>query len=136
MNILLVEDDDLDATMIKRALKKVAPGTVLTRATDGIEAMEMISSGAIASPFFVLLDINMPRMNGHEFLRELRGNSNASDNMVFMFTTSDSEKDISRAYGERVNGYIVKPQSADSMNEIIETLQGYWTACEPPLDLA
>ncbi|WP_255356768.1 response regulator [Thioclava sp. SK-1] len=135
MNILLVEDNNLDAMMIERALGKVAPVSVVHRAVDGIHALELISSGQVPYPFFVLLDINMPRMNGHEFLGELRASSQASDSMVFMFTTSDSAQDIAKAYSERVNGYIVKPQTKDGMKKIIETLQGFWTTCEPPLHM-
>ncbi|SNT39715.1 response regulator [Antarctobacter heliothermus] len=90
MNILLVEDNTLDVMMIQRALSRIAPDAVVTRAEDGIEALEIINSGRTANPFFILLDINMPRMNGHEFLKELRTTGIASDSVVFMFTTSDS----------------------------------------------
>ena len=136
MNILLVEDNTLDAMMIERALSKIVPDAVLLHAEDGIAALELINSGKAPSPFFVLLDINMPRMNGHEFLRELRTASDASDSVVFMFTTSDSEKDIAKAYRERVNGYIVKPHNREDMKSIFSTLQGFWSICEPPLPTA
>ncbi|ABF64730.1 response regulator [Rhodobacteraceae bacterium R_SAG7] len=136
MNILLVEDDDLDAMMIKRAMAQVAPDAHLIRATDGVEALEIVQSNRVEDPYFILLDVNMPRMNGHEFLKELRASSEHSDTMVFMFTTSESARDIARAYQERANGYIVKPHGKAAMNSILDTLQRYWTTCEPPRTLA
>lgn len=132
MNILLVEDDDLDAMMVKRTLAKVAPDATTIHARDGIEALDIIDAAEVAQPYFVLLDINMPRMNGHEFLRKLRSSAKVSDSVVFMFTTSDNPQDISLAYRERVNGYIVKPNSSEGMKEILQNLQGFWTICEPP----
>ncbi|NIZ13942.1 response regulator [Phaeobacter sp. HF9A] len=134
MNILLVEDNNLDAMMIERALGKVAPDTHVTRAVDGVEALEIINADRMVKPYFILLDINMPRMNGHEFLQALRGSAIDSENMVFMFTTSDSAQDIAKAYRESVNGYIVKPQGRAGMNAVLDTLQSYWSTCEPPLN--
>ncbi|WP_323766495.1 response regulator [Antarctobacter sp.] len=133
MNILLVEDNSLDAMMVQRALAKIASNAVTTRAEDGVEALEIINSGELSGPFFVLLDINMPRMNGHEFLKEFRTTSAASDSVVFMFTTSDSPQDIAKAYRQRANGYIVKPHNREDMKKKMSTLQGFWTICEPPV---
>ncbi|WP_417206212.1 response regulator [Antarctobacter sp.] len=133
MNILLVEDNSLDAMMVQRALAKIASNAVTTRAEDGVEALEIINSGELSGPFFVLLDINMPRMNGHEFLKEFRATGAASDSVVFMFTTSDSSQDIAKAYRQRANGYIVKPHNREDMNKKMSTLQGFWSICEPPL---
>ncbi|WP_245764309.1 response regulator [Sulfitobacter marinus] len=132
MNILLVEDNPLDAMIVERTISKVAPGTVVERAEDGIEALEVIKSGSLPVPFMVLLDINMPRMNGHEFLKELRSNSGAPSSIVFMFTTSDSVQDIDKAYAEHVNGYIVKRPNKEGIKNALETLQSYWTTCELP----
>ncbi|MFT6091836.1 MAG: CheY-like chemotaxis protein [Sulfitobacter sp.] len=132
MNILLVEDNPLDAMIVERTISKIAPGTFIERAEDGIEALEVINSGTLPIPFMVLLDINMPRMNGHEFLKELRSNSGASSSIVFMFTTSDSAQDIEKAYAERVNGYIVKRHNKEGMKSVLQTLQSYWTTCELP----
>ncbi|MEM5521638.1 response regulator [Sulfitobacter sp. AS59] len=132
MNILLVEDNPLDAMIVERTISKIAPGTFVERAEDGIEALEVIQSGRLPDPFMVLLDINMPRMNGHEFLKELRSSSEASSSIVFMFTTSDSVQDIERAYAERVNGYIVKRHNKEGMKSVLETLQSYWMTCELP----
>lgn len=134
MNVLLVEDNNLDAMMVERAIARIEPNAVITRAADGLAALEAINADSIPKPYFIMLDVNMPRMNGHEFLKELRARESVSESMVFMFTTSDSAKDIAKAYKERVNGYIVKPQGKAGMNSILETIQKYWNTCEPPLN--
>ncbi|MGP6086978.1 response regulator [Antarctobacter jejuensis] len=133
MNILLVEDNSLDAMMIQRALSKVAPDATVTHATDGIEALNLLAAGALRHPYFILLDINMPRMNGHEFLQALQQNGSDANSMVFMFTTSDSPHDIARAYKGRANGYIVKPHNREGMRRILDSLHEFWSICEPPL---
>jgi len=134
MNILLVEDNSLDAMMVERALSKIDPDALVIRAVDGVEALGIIDTDSIPKPYFIMLDVNMPRMNGHEFLQKLRTNKRDSESMVFMFTTSDSAQDIAKAYSERVNGYIVKPQGKAGMHNILDTIRGYWNTCEPPMN--
>ncbi len=136
MNVLLVEDNNLDAMMVERAMRKVAPDAFIKRATDGLEALEIINRDQMPKPYFILLDINMPRMNGHEFLSILRSSDKEQDCMVFMFTTSDSDQDIIKAYRGHVTGYIVKPQGTAGIKQVITTLQCYWNTCEPPLTSA
>lgn len=133
MNILLVEDNPLDAMIVLRTVSKMAPDTHVVRAQDGIEALELIKQGKVPAPYIVLLDINMPRMNGHEFLEKLRVTSDFSSSIVFMFTTSDHVEDIEKAYKKRVNGYIVKRQNTEGMKSVLVMLQSFWTTCEPPL---
>ena len=137
MNIFLIEDNDLDVEIFKRSLKKECEAGVLHRARDGVEALEMLSGsesdGTVPVPFVILLDINMPRMNGHEFLAELRKTEGIRDSRVFIFTTSDSPKDISLAYERNANGYIVKPSSSSQMREVISLLKSYWSICKHPV---
>ncbi|MDE4276805.1 response regulator [Phaeobacter gallaeciensis] len=136
MNILLVEDNELDAMVLSRALAKVAPSANILRARDGIEALEILKTPdpalAVPRPFFILLDINMPRMNGHEFLESMRKLDGEAGNVVFMFTTSDSPKDIAMAYQNNVSGYIVKPQDTKGLRDVLGILQGFWSICEFP----
>ncbi|MGR3761907.1 response regulator [Roseobacteraceae bacterium NS-SX3] len=136
MNILLVEDNNLDALILERALKKVSPEAKIIRARDGLEALDILTADSARSdvphPFFILLDINMPRMNGHEFLAAMRAQEAISDCPVFVLTTSDSPKDISLAYHQKVSGYIVKPHSASGMKKIVGALQEWWDICELP----
>ena len=137
MNIFLIEDNDLDVEIFKRSMRKECDEGVLHRARDGHEALEMLTrteaEGAIAKPFVILLDINMPRMNGHEFLARLRGTDGLRDARVFVFTTSENPKDISLAYERNANGYIVKPNSSTEMREVITLLKNYWDICKHPV---
>lgn len=135
-NILLVEDNDLDVAILKRSMKKLDVDNFLVRARDGLEALEFLKSNLVdqtlAHPYVILLDINMPRMNGHEFLAELRATDALKASQVYVFTTSDSKKDINLAYENNANGYIVKPNSASELTDILRALQEFWSICEVP----
>lgn len=136
INILLVEDNDLDVEILKRGLAKIGASGSLLRANDGLEALEMLKTDAVAPtlprPFVILLDINMPRMNGHEFLEALRATEEIKDARVFVFTTSDSKQDVCRAYRNNANGYIVKPNGTSELRDVLETLHRFWAICEDP----
>jgi CheY-like chemotaxis protein len=136
MNILLVEDSDLDVEILRRGLKKIGASSPLFRAHDGLEALEILNAdmtkGKLPRPFVILLDINMPRMNGHEFLAELRRTERLKDARVFVFTTSDSEKDVALAYQNNANGYIVKPNNLSELKGVLQRLLNFWEICEFP----
>lgn len=139
LNILLVEDNDVDVEILKRGLKKLgAPGS-LVRANDGIEALEILTKDVqtreLPRPHVILLDINMPRMNGHEFLVELRNREELRDAQVIVFTTSDSKKDVQIAYKNNANGYIVKPNSASELRDVLQALKRFWDICEHPAEV-
>jgi len=137
MNILLVEDNDLDVEILKRALKRIDAPSSLLRAVDGEDALDILKKDLVQPelprPFVILLDINMPRMNGHEFLEELRQTDGLNDARVFIFTTSDSKKDVRRAYQNNANGYIVKPNSTSELSNVLDTLHKFWELCEDPV---
>jgi len=113
MNILLVEDNDLDVEILERVMRRMDVSGTLVRARDGEEALDLLKDDArlpsLPRPFVMLLDINMPRMNGHEFLKALRADDEVSDARVFVFTTSDNKRDVELAYRNHASGYIVKP---------------------------
>ncbi len=136
MNILLVEDNDLDAMILDRTIKKLGLPASVVRACDGIEALAILSGEApgieIPGPFFILLDINMPRMNGHDFLQALRARDDIGHHVVFMFTTSTNPEDIAKAYNRHVSGYFVKPQDSADMRRILTSLHKFWELCVPP----
>mgnify|MGYP005995310439 CR=1 FL=1 len=136
LNILLVEDNKLDAMFFTRALGKVAPDAKVFHAKDGMEALEMLRetdpASAVERPFVTLVDSNMPRMNGHEYLENLRALDSDSDSVVFMFTTSDSPPDRSLDPANRVNGYFVKPQNSKGLKTILQTIRDFWSICETP----
>ena len=137
-NILLVEDNDIDAAILKRGLKNLGAEGHLVRAQDGLEALELLREDLkdriLPRPYVILLDINMPRMDGLEFLTELRADPSLRGARVVVFTTSDSRKDVERAYQECANGYIVKPDSASELQAILSTLSSFWKLCEHPED--
>ena len=105
-SILLIDDDDVDAMGVERALKKLRLANPFVRARDGIEGLEIMRSGAISSPYLLLLDLNMPRMNGIEMLRELRADPNLSSTVVFVLTTSDDDQDKVAAYSEQIGSVV------------------------------
>lgn len=136
MNILLIEDSDLDAELLKRGLHKLGINGTLVRAKDGVDALELlvndIETGALPHPFITLLDINMPRMNGHEFLEKLRANSMLQHMQVLVFTTSDAPADVMQAHQSNAAGYLVKPNSSAELREILGTVEKFWNTCEHP----
>lgn len=138
INILLVEDDKVDVMNVKRAFKKYKITNPLYIAGNGIEALEMLRSQNNQSPIIpetrrlVLLDLNMPKMNGLEFLHELRNDDNLKRTPVIVLTTSDEDKDRIEAYNLNVAGYILKPVTFANFADVMITLNKYWTLCEMP----
>ena len=137
LNILLVEDDELDVMNVRRAFKKNNILNPLYVAGDGVEALRMLRGepGTQAVPNdrrLILLDLNMPKMGGIEFLRELRADPNLRPTTVIVLTTSDEERDKVEAYQLNVAGYILKPITLAAFVEIMATLNKYWTVNELP----
>jgi CheY-like chemotaxis protein len=137
LNILLVEDDQLDVMNVQRAFKKNNISNPLFVAGNGIEALEMLRGqgpGPHVPPHrrIVLLDLNMPRMGGIEFLRELRKDPGLSALTVVILTTRDEDRDTVEAYELNVAGYILKPVTLQAFVEIMATLNKYWTVNELP----
>lgn len=133
LNILLVDDDEVDVMNVKRAFQKAHITNPLFVAHDGIEALERLRAGDFpCDRRLVLLDLNMPRMNGIEFLRELRKDPELHSTPVVVLTTSDDERDKVDAYGMNVAGYLLKPVTFASFVEIMAALNKYWTLVEMP----
>lgn len=135
-HILLVEDDEVDVMNIHRAFKKNKIVNPLHVAGNGLEALEMLrreGADALAQrPKIILLDINMPRMNGIEFLRELRADPRLQAISVFVLTTSNQDRDKFDAYNLNVAGYILKPVDFDKFVGAVTTLDLYWSLIEMP----
>jgi len=133
LNILLVEDDELDVINIKRAFDRNKIANPLWVAGNGLEALTMLRDGEIPRERrLILLDLNMPKMNGIEFLRELRNDEELRPTAVVVLTTSDDERDRVEAYNLNVAGYILKPVTFMSFVEAMATLNKYWTLVELP----
>ncbi len=133
LNILLVEDDDVDVMTVRRAFQRNHITNPLFVAGDGLEALEQLRGGRIPRDRrLILLDLNMPRMNGIEFLRELRKDPELARTPVVVLTTSDDERDRVEAYGLNVAGYLLKPVTFGSFCEVMAALNKYWTLVEMP----
>jgi len=133
LNILLVEDDEIDMMTVRRAFRKNNITNPLKVARDGIEALEMLRSGEMPPENrIILLDINMPRMDGIEFLREIRADPALRSATVVVLTTSNEDRDRIHAYELNVAGYLLKPVTFVSFVESMAMLNKYWTLMEFP----
>ena len=133
LNILLVEDDQVDVMNVKRAFDKNRIANPLFVAHNGAEALDMLRSRQIPDERrIVLLDLNMPRMNGLEFLRELRADAKLQSTVVVVLTTSNDERDKFEAYNLNVAGYLLKPVTFVNFVEVMAALNKYWTLVELP----
>ena len=133
LNILLVEDDHVDVMNVKRAFERNRITNPLFVAADGIEALEMLRGGKVPDTRrMILLDLNMPRMNGIEFLRELRTDPDLQHTPVVVLTTSNDERDKIEAYNFNVAGYLLKPVTFVNFVELTAALNKYWTLVELP----
>lgn len=133
INILLVEDDGLDVMNVRRAFEKNNITNPLYVAEDGIEALEMLRSGKVpAQRRLVLLDLNLPRMNGLEFLQAVRADPALMSISVVVLTTSNNERDKVAAWNLNVAGYLLKPVTVPSFVDLMASLNKYWTLVELP----
>lgn len=137
IHILLVEDDEVDIMNVKRAFKKNKINNPLHVARNGLEGLDMLRGNGAGNipkldplPKIVLLDLNMPKMNGLEFLKEIREDDALKTISVFVMTTSDEESDKFTAYNLNVAGYIIKPLSFERFVTAISILDHYWKLCE------
>ena len=128
ITLLIVDDDDIDARVIQRGLKKHQLDYPTVVARDGIEALEFLrgrQTAELDDPLLVLLDLNMPRMNGHEFLREIRNDPDLCRLLVFVLTTSDADRDIDAAYQHNVAGYLLKQSAGPNFADHAKLFQSY-----------
>ena len=133
LNILLVEDDEVDVMTVKRAFAKNNISNPLFVASNGLEALELLRKENIPGKRrLILLDVNMPKMNGIEFLRELRKDPALQQSSVVVLTTSNEERDRVEAYKLNVAGYLLKPVTFTQFAEVMSTINKYWALMEMP----
>jgi CheY-like chemotaxis protein len=136
LTILLVEDDDVAAESVMRSLGKMGVAFPVTWAEDGSVALAILRgedpARRVRRPLVILLDLNMPRMNGFEFLQALRADPKLCDEVVFVLTTSDSDTDRTRAYHEQIAGYMVKSAVGPQFAKLLQLLASYVAAVELP----
>ncbi|TWT96493.1 response regulator [Neorhodopirellula pilleata] len=136
--ILVVDDDEVDRAAIERAFRRVDRLDHLVLACDGLDALEKLrghnNQALIHPPYVILLDLNMPRMSGHEFLAELRADPKLSDSIVFVLTTSDNDRDLRAAYARSVAGYIIKSNVDSDFENLLNLLDAYVSLATFPND--
>lgn len=119
---LLVEDDELDAEVFRRSLRKHGIDREVRLAKDGGEGINVLRGDFLTNPdqkYIVFLDLNMPGLNGHDFLDEIRDDERLKSSVVFVLTTSEHERDVRKAYHRNVAGYFTK-QNIDLLMETIK----------------
>ena len=132
VTILLVEDDDVDAMGITRGFEKQAIANKIIHAKDGREALNLLQENQITMPYVILLDLNMPRMSGLEFLAELRKDETLRNSVVFILTTSRNDEDIVSSYQHCIAGYFLKTDSGIGFKSIVNLLNNYWQIVQLP----
>jgi CheY-like chemotaxis protein len=133
LNILLVEDDQVDVMNVRRAFQRNRITNPLFVAGDGVEGLQLLRDGSVPSDRrLILLDLNMPRMSGIEFLREVRRDPHLQHTPVVVLTTSNDERDKIEAYNLNVAGYILKPVTFVNFVEVMAALNKYWSLVELP----
>jgi len=130
--ILLAEDDEVDAMTVRRALKDLNVTNRLERVCNGEEAVEFLKDPGNPLPCIILLDLNMPRMNGIEFLRVMKQDEELRSIPVVVLTTSKEERDKLDSFSLGVAGYMIKPADYRQFVEVVRTFDLYWTLSELP----
>jgi len=126
LKLLLIEDDTLDVISVKRSLKELSSDVELKVANDGMEALDLLTSaGKPFTPDVILLDLNMPRMNGIEFLKVLRQNTVLNPINVFVMTTSANSTDRQEAEQLGISGYIIKPLNYTDNTKRVDSMDSF-----------
>ena len=129
LTILLVEDDDGDARAVRRAFQKAKIVNPILRALDGIEALDMLKGvngqSKPQAPYVLLVDLNLPRMNGMQLVQAMRQDQELHRCVVFILTTSKSEEDMAAAYQLNVAGYVVKQTAGDDFLGLVSLMDSY-----------
>lgn len=135
IRILLVDDDEVDRMAVLRGLDKAGIEAEIKVAKDGIEALECLRGDKqepVPRPYMVLLDLNMPRLDGLGFLEEIRSDESLRRTVVFVLTTSENDEDKLAAYNQLVAGYVVKSEAGKNFEGLVSLLLSYWEVVALP----
>jgi CheY-like chemotaxis protein len=132
MPILLVEDDDVDVLITRRAFSELKVTNELVHKVDGRDALEYLRDKSSSMPCVILLDLNMPRMNGFEFLKIVKADDVLKKIPVVVLTTSTDGQDVIDSFNLGIAGYVVKPVNYMEFVDAIRTLHTYWTLSRLP----
>ena len=130
LNVVLVDDDETDATSVQRAFERAGVESHVFFAGDALEGLKLLRSGSVPAKHLVLVDVNMPRMSGIEFLQALRGDPKLADTVVVVLSASRDARDVREAYRLHAAGYLLKPSSSSEFLELISALDRYWSSVE------
>ena len=130
--ILLVEDDSVDAMTVKRAMRDLQVNHSVIHSVNGEEAMKYLTSPDTEKPFVILLDLNMPKMNGIEFLKVMKTSPELKTIPVIVLTTSKERQDVLDSFELGASGYMVKPVDYSKFVEILSRIMIYWSSSELP----
>lgn len=130
--VLLVEDDSVDAMTVSRAFKDLKIANQLVIRLNGEEALDYLRGNGNEKPCVILLDLNMPKMNGIEFLKIAKADEDMKKIPVIVLTTSKDDQDKVNSFEFSVAGYIVKPVDYTKFVEAMRILEMYWTLSEFP----
>ncbi|MBX2835000.1 MAG: response regulator [Micavibrio sp.] len=127
INVLLVEDDDADILILQEAMNITEFQNRLFIARDGLEALELLQDETYPNPDFILLDLNMPKMDGHQVLKWIKNHPELRRIPVGILTTSSAERDIEKAYKNYASYYITKPSSFQELKLVVQAINDFWT---------
>jgi len=130
--ILLIEDDEVDVMTVKRALRDLKVTNQLVSIGNGEEAIEYLRNENTTKPCIILLDLNMPKMDGSEFLKIAKANKALKKTPVVILTTSNSERDVIESFERGAAGYMVKSVDYEKFVETIRAIDQYWTLSKLP----
>lgn len=130
--VLLVEDDDVDILSIRRAFQELKIPNPLIVKSNGEEALDYLNSLEEVFPAIILLDLNMPKINGLEFLQRYKSIDRIKWIPAVVLTTSANHRDVQAAYGNQAAGYIIKPLNFNDFKLIVRNIFDYWSRCELP----
>ncbi|OHB61157.1 MAG: two-component system response regulator [Planctomycetes bacterium RBG_13_46_10] len=132
-SILLVEDDVVDILTVKRALKRLQIDNALVHLKDGEDAMKYLQDKTNVEPCIIILDLNVPKLNGLELLKIIKADERLKSIPVVVLTTSEDSRDIEESFGMGAAGYVVKPVDFNRIVTVFGTINTYWSVSELPV---
>ena len=130
--ILLIDDDEVDVRTVRRAFSRAGVDSQIHVVSNGLDALSSLRTASIKEPILILLDLNMPKMNGFEFLDQLRADPELKHHVVFVLSTSDAERDLRGAYQRYAAGYLVKSEIGTQPEILTQLLSSYLAAVHLP----
>lgn len=129
VQFLIVDDDAISVMSIERAIKKLRLVNPIRNAHDGSEALDILrgtnGQSKIEAPFVIILDLDMPGMNGIEFLEEVRNDPELKSAVIFVLTASDAPEDVTKAYEKNIAGYVVKENAYDTFRQTLAMIDTF-----------